>query len=286
MATKVLGMTVKLDEQSNKVKLSIGMKIDVMLDRYNLKDAKPADSPMLSNALVTFERDTSDGFEQPPWPYSKLIGELLWIGNTVRPDIAFAVNTLARHLKKPKACHWEAAKRVLRYLKGTRDLGITYHASDDGSPTGYSDSDWATDPTDRKSTSGYVFMYAGGAISWKSRKQAVVATSTAEAEYLAVSIAASEAKWIRSFFGEIGQVQQLPTTIFVDNMAAILMTQNPVYYSKTKHIDLRAHHIRDEVSKSTIQLHHIQGTLNPADVLTKPLSPILHKKCVELLGMS
>ena len=204
LMAKVLGMTVHYDEENRRVKISVGMKIDAILEQYNMKDAKITDSPMLPNTLALFERDTSEGFDQPPWPYAKLVGELLWIGNTVRPDIAFAVNVLARQLKKPKNCHWEAAKRVLRYLKGTRDLGITYCASNEQPVVGYSDSDWGTDPVDRKSTAGHVFMYAGGAIAWKSRKQTVVATSTAEAEYLAVSAATNEAKWLRSFFSEIG----------------------------------------------------------------------------------
>lgn len=282
---KILGMTVDYDESLNCVKITIAMKIDDMLARYNMQDSKPADSPMLANALAIFQNDASDAFDNPPWPYAKLIGELMWIGNTVRPDIAFAVNALARQLKNPKQSHWEAAKRVLRYLKGSKDLGIVYNRSASKEVVGYSDSDWATDPADRKSTTGYLFVYAGGAVSWKSRKQTVVATSTAEAEYLAASSATNEARWLRSFLTEINRQHDGPTTIFVDNMAAIHMTRNPVYYSKTKHIDLRAHHLRDEVQKGTICLKHIQGDLNPADILTKPLSPLLHKRCVELLGM-
>ena len=233
---------------------------------------------METNSMELFERDENSGFSEPPWPYKQLIGELLWIGTIARPDICFAVNTLARYAKEPKEIHWEAAKRVLRYLKGSRNLGISYGGSADEHVVGYSDSDWGGDRSDRKSISGFVFMYNGGPIVWKSKKQSIVATSTAEAEYIAVSAATNEAKWLKTFFGEIGQAPKGPIRLHVDNMAVINMARNPVYQSKTKHIDIRAHHVRDETANGTIQLEYIRTDLNPADVFTKPLSPALHEK--------
>ncbi|KAL5492724.1 hypothetical protein ACEPAI_4171 [Sanghuangporus weigelae] len=152
--------------------------------------------------------------------------------------------------------------------------------------TAFSDSDWAGDATDRKSVSGYVLMYGGGPIAWKSRKQSVVVKSTAEAEYISVSGCAQEAIWFRHLLEELGMgLGDEPLDIHIDNQAAILMTKNPVYLSKTKHINIPAHHICDEVTKGRICLIHVSGNQNLADILTKPLGSIAHENCLSLLGM-
>lgn len=283
----LLGLTVYYNEQQHYVKLSCSLKTDRMVVFYGLQDTIPARTPMVENALTLFRLDASELVVPPPWPYAHLVGELLWIGTNIRIDIAFAVNVLARFMTKPKQIHWEAALRVVSYLKGTRDLGIVYRAGGEERPVGYSDSDWSRDLSDCKSVGGYVFMLNGGPIAWRSRKQNVVATSTAEAEYRAVSSSACEAIWFRHFFQEINRsFGDSPSIIHIDNQAALQMTQNPVYLSKTKHIDIPVHHIRDEVAKGRIALIHVKGTENPADILTKPLNPLAHEKCVKLLGMS
>lgn len=129
-------------------------------------------------------------------------------------------------------------------------------------------------------------MLNGGPVAWRSRKQTVVAKSSSEAEYLAVSNCACEAIWFRNFFSEIGRgFNDRPLPIYVDNQAAIQMSQDPVYMSKTKHIDIAAHHIRDEVSKGKLHLLKIDGKSNPADILTKPLPSELHYRCIQFLGM-
>ena len=229
--------------------------------------------------------DDDDDGQATPFPYAQLIGELLWIAMNARPDITFAVVTLSRFLKAPRLVHWTAAKRVVRYLLGTKDLALNYSLSSVPRPTGYSDSDWARNPIDRKSISGILFIHAGAAITWKVRRQQSVATSSAEAEYLALSLAAREALWLRHFFAETGRPFTGPSTIYSDNQAAISMTKNPVYVSKTKHIDISAHHIRDECAKANIQVVYIAGSDNPADILTKPLSKAAHEKCVRSLGL-
>lgn len=283
----LLGLTVYYDISNGTVKLAVPLKIDRLVVFCGLQDDIPARTPMIQDALKIFREDDSEAPDPTPWPYSHLIGTLLWIGTNVRVDIAFTVNVLARFMKKPKLIHWEAALRVVSYLKGTRDLGIVYRTGGEERPIGYSDSDWARDLMDCKSVGGYVFMLNGGPIAWRSRKQTVVATSTAEAEYRAVSSCACEAIWFRHFFEEINRrFGSSPVIIHIDNQAALQMTENPVYLSKTKHIDIPVHHIRDEVSKGRITLKHIKGTANPADILTKPLNPHAHEMCVKLLGMS
>lgn len=282
----LLGMTIHYNVNEGYVKLSVKLKILQALERYGLTDANPSKTPMATNALQIFERDTSDPPETAPWPYAHLVGELLWMATILRVDIAFATNLLARYMHRPKLIHWSAAQRVLRYLKATMEIGIVFRINGDDTPTAYSDSDWAGDLSDRKSVTGYVFMFKGGPVAWKSRKQTAVAKSTAEAEYVAVSACAQEAIWFRQFFAEINRPFSKPFVIHTDNQAAIQMTENPVYLSKTKHIDIAAHHVRDEVDKGSICLVHTPGDKNPADILTKPLGSVRHYACMDLLGMA
>ena len=159
--------------------------------------------------------------------YQSAIGSLLYLSTRSRPDIAFAVGKAARYCSQPYNSHWSAVKRVLRYLKGTTYLGLLYRP-DELNLTGYSDADWAGDTEDRKSTSGYVFMMSGSAVSWRSKKQSSVALSTAEAEYVALSCAAQEAMWLRQLFSNLLQDYKLsePTTIYEDNQSAICMAKN------------------------------------------------------------
>lgn len=262
------------------------MKILRIAERYGLSDAKAALTPMAENALAIFDKDDGNAHEDPPFPFASLIGELLWLAMNARPDIAFAVQVLSRSLKSPKECHWIAAKCIVRYLLGTADLALQYSSQQYNRPICYTDADWARDPVDRKSMSGYVFLMAGAAVIWKVKRQTIVALSTAEAEYIAASFATREAIWFRSFFAEIGRsFANDPLKIFVDNQAAIKMSANPVYLSKTKHIDIAVHHIRDEFKAGRVTFSYVPGTDNVADIFTKPLPPSLHSKCVTALGL-
>ena len=134
---------------------------------------------------------------------------------------------------------------------------------------GYSDADWAGDVNDRKSTSGYLFMMSGAAVSWKSRKQTCVALSTAEAEYVALAGAIQEATWMRQLLDDLHNGQVEPTVILEDNQSAICIAQNPQYHSKTKHIDIKYHYVREKVSDSTVELRYCPTSEMIADVLTK-----------------
>ncbi|KAL5493039.1 hypothetical protein ACEPAI_4487 [Sanghuangporus weigelae] len=281
----VLGMNVHLRREEGTIKLTVWQKIERALSKYGLADALTVKTPMAVAALTVFDRDKGEQFKNPPWPYSQLVGELLWMATILRIDIAFAANVLARYMHKPGRVHWVAARRVLQYLKGTKDLGLIYRFDGSEIPIAYSDSNWAGDLSDRKSTTGFLFMLKGGPVAWKSRKQSVVAKSTAEAEYIALSACAQEGIWFRNFFSEINHTFQQPLLIYIDNQPALQMIKNPVYLSKTKHIDIPIHHIRDEVQKGRIKLVHLPGNENPADILTKPFSVEKHRNCLVLLGM-
>jgi hypothetical protein len=225
------------------------------------------------------------------FPYAKAIGSLLWIGTVARPDITFSVNVLARYMTKPRSSHVTAAKRVIRYLLGTRNLGLVYchprpQNANMGSITGFSDSDWGGDLRDMRSTTGFVVIHNGAAVSWKSKKQTVVATSTAEAEYVAASACADEMVWFSHIFQEIGLPFSIPPRLHVDNQAAIFMANKDVHLSKSKAISLRVHKIKEHVTQKRIDLHPVRSENNPADILTKALPLDKHNICVSLLGMA
>ncbi|XP_073120764.1 secreted RxLR effector protein 161-like [Henckelia pumila] len=195
----------------------------------------------------------------------------MYLTNT-RPDIVHSVNMISRFMSDPSQIHFSAAKRILRYFQGTKNNGIKYTREDDNSLIGYTDSDWAGSVDDRKSTSGYIFCIGTKPISWSFKKQKTVALSSAEAEYIAATDAACEAIWLRRILKNLQQEPKSPTKIFCDNMSAIVMTKNPVFHARSKHIELRHHFIRNLVNDGEIQLTFVSTGEQIADPFTKPVS--------------
>ena len=246
--------------------------------------SNPRDTPMSAGADTSARRA-----DEPPLPdpnqYRGAVGALLYLACTCRPDISFAVSVLAKANHDPAMRHWRLVQGVLRYLQGTRDLGLVYRS---GTPTliGYTDADYAGDTLTRKSRSGFVFLFAGAAISWHSRQQPIVATSTAESEYTAAFTAAQEAAWLRQLFFELHQpAVHGPVTVLVDNQAAIAMATSQSDSARTKHIDVRCHYLRDLVLRQVIQLRYVRSELNAADMFTKPLDRNAFFKLRSLIGM-
>ena len=168
----------------------------------------------------------------------------MYLSVGTRPDITYIVSHLARFSTKPITDHWNAVKRVMRYLRGTTRLGIYQSSECSNEVIGYSDVDWAGDINDRKSTSGYIFKLNGGAVSWRSKKQSCVALSTAEAEYIALSAAAQESLWLNQLISELTTSENRQITILEENQSAIAMTYNPQFHGCSKHIDIRYHFVR------------------------------------------
>ena len=200
-----------------------------------------------------------------------------------RPDIAFAVSTLSQFLENPGEAHWEAAKRVFRYLQGTKDLRLTFGNGAKGLE-GYTDADGASQ-YHRRAISGHAFLIDGGAVSWSSRKQELVTLSTAEAEYVAATHAAKEAIWLRRFITEVLQPIDGPTTLHCDNQAALALASNGNYHARTKHIDIRYHFIRFVVEDKSIRLVYCPTNDMIADTLTKALPSLKAKHFATSLGL-
>ncbi len=185
--------------------------------------------------------------------YRSLVGRLIYLTHT-RPDISFAVGLVSRFMHSPTTHHFEAAKRILRYIAGTRDYGIWYTKSDNFVLQGFTDSDWAGAQDDRKSTTGNCFDLGSGLIAWMSKKQSTVALSSTEAEYVAASMAACQGIWLRRLLVDLGHEQKEATKLLCDNVSTIAMTKNPVMHGRTKHIEIKHHFIRDLVGRKEIKL--------------------------------
>lgn len=182
----------------------------------------------------------------------------------------------------PTTVHWQAAKGVLRYIAGTRSLGITYGLG--SGAVGYCDADYAGDLDTRRSTSGYVFTLGGGAVSWSSKRQATVAASTTEAEYIAAAHATKEALWLRTLLQDLGQ--DLATMeIFADNQSAIKLLKNPVSSVRSKHIDVVYHFARERVARNEVQFKFIKTEHMLADMFTKPVPKVKLELCCEGIGL-
>ena len=265
----ILGISVIQDKEKNRVILHQKHYIEAILRKYGMDNANPVATPADANVKLK----KSDGVSKPvhQHTYQSMVGSLLYAAMATRPDIAQAVSAVSKFNANPDASHLTAVKRILRYLKGTVNIALKYEKSVSGALIGYSDADWAGDQDDRRSTTGNIFLLSGGAVSWLSKKQATVALSTAEAEYIALSQAAQEGIWLKRLLCDLG-VESMPTVILEDNQGAIAIAKNPVNHSRTKHIDIRYHYIRECVQNGQIELQYCPTNDMKADIFTKPLA--------------
>ena len=217
--------------------------------------------------------------------YQSAVGCLLYLSVKTRPDITFAVHNVAKYSAKPTIQHWKAVKRIFRYLKGTENFGIMYKDEGPSGFIGYSDADWGGDIDNRRSTSGYSFHLSGGVVSYSSRKQSCVALSTAEAEYMALASATQEAVWLRKLATDLHLDTKGPMLIYEDNQATIVMSKDPQYHGRSKHIDIKFHYVRDQCNDNVIQLKYCPTNDMIADIFTKGLSQDKFKRLRQMLGM-
>jgi len=247
-----------------------------------MQECKAAITPTVMGLKLSKE-DSDKDFD--PSLYKSIVGSLMYLTAT-RPHIMFVFSLISRFMERPKEAHWRAAKRVLRYVKGTKSFGILYTVSEHLDLVGYTDSDWAGSVDDQKSTSGYVFHMGSGASSWASKKQPIVALSTAEAKYVAATAVACQEVWMRRMLRSLGQEQARATMIFCDNSSAIALSKNSVFHKRTKHIDTRFHYIRELVSNGEIVLQHCRTQEQVTDILIKPLDHKSFEFLRKCLGMT
>ena len=278
-----LGLKVVQDDDSGDVWIGQSAYVDKVLLKYGMQDAKSVSTPVDVSTKLVQAVDGEELFEQ--CMYQSAVGSLLYLSTGTRPDIAFAVSSVAKFSSKPTKQHWIGVKRILRYLKGTSGLGLLCTRSNGDKLVGYLDSDWASDLEDRRSTSGYLFKLSGAPISWRSKKQTSVALSTAEAEYVALSSATQEAMWLRRLVAELRCKPSGATVIHEDNQSAIMMAQNAVFHGRSKHIDIRHHFVREQVCVGTVKLVYCSSEQMVADMLTKGLTRVTFERLRELAGV-
>ena len=279
-----LGINVKRNYETGKMWIGQPEYTKAVLKNFGMEKCKPANTPVTSGTKLLKATDESKRVDSKL--YQSAVGCLLYLSGWTRPDIAYSVGNVARFCSDPTEEHWTAVKRIFRYLQGTANYGLEYSKQNgDGNLVGFSDADWAGDPNDRKSTSGYIFVMNGGAISWKSRKQTCVALSTAEAEYVALASAAQETAWIRQLLNDLHHQQDDPTILYEDNQAAVAISKNSQLHTKMKHIAIRYHYVREKALDKTIDVQYCPTNDMVADILTKGLTLDKFLKFRELSGI-
>ena len=252
-----------------------------VLDRFQMKNCNPVNTP--TEFGLKLNKD-EEGEKVNNTLYKQIVGSLMYLTAT-RPDIMYAVSLISRYMESPTETHLLAAKRILRYLQGTKDFGLLYKTSEKSSKlVGFTDSDYAGDQDDRRSTSGYVFMLGTGAVSWSSKKQPIVTLSTTEAEFVAATTCACQAIWLRKILTELQVKQEGAITIFCDNSSAIKLSKNPVLHGRSKHIDVKYYFLRDLCNEGTIELEYCRSEEQLADIFTKPLKPLPFSKSEKIDG--
>jgi hypothetical protein len=289
-AAFLLGIDIKRSRNDHSISIGQSAYINTLLQRHGLADCKPASTPMDRDSVSQLIKSAADyqASAETIRDYQTMIGGLMFAMISTRPDIAFAVTTLAQFASNPSDAHIKAVRRVFHYLRGTADLRITYTGKQTASTQpqllGYCDSDWGQSH-DRRSITGYVFLLCGGAISWQSKKQKTVALSTVEAEYMAATHATKEAIWWRAHMQGLGYDVSAATTLLSDSQGCIALAKNPDQHSRTKHIDIQYHFIRQHVIDGIVSLTFVGTTDMAADILTKSLDKQRHENGVRMLGM-
>ena len=278
----MLGIKIQRSRTKKQLFISQPEYTREILARFGMENSKPLSTPMVRPEKSIAQTESTD----VNIPYREAIGSLMYLMIGTRPDIAYAVGKLAQHSQNPKQEDWTAVKRVFRYIKGTADYGILYTGTIDPEIIGFSDSDHAGCLESRKSTSGYIFQICGRAISWRSKKQTAVATSSCEAEYIASCLASKEAIWLSRLHCELVNLETPDMiTIGVDNDGSINMAKNVIVNDRSKHIDTQYHFVRDCVTRKKISLSSCQSNENLADPLTKPLNSVKHSYLTQKQGV-
>lgn len=285
--SKVLGIRITRDKAAGTLRMDQEEYIKGIMDRFGMEKCKVSPTPLCPRSKLSVNQGPSDDNERArmaAMPYREAIGSLMYLMVSTRPDLAQAVGILSRFLNDPGEAHWVEVKRVFRYLQGTRDLGLVYSMGQGVILEGYTDSDWAGDVDDRRSTSAYVMLLGKGAVSWKSKRMSSVALSSTEAEYMASTEASKEVLWIKDFLWELG-MQQGTVIVYTDNQSSIKVMRNPVGHSRMKHIELQAYFVRDLIVRKQLEFVYCSTEEQVADSLTKAVPQEKVKLCNMWMGL-
>jgi len=277
---------IAVNQAKDSIQLGQSHFVANLLARFGLQNCNGHTTPLEPGSRSHL--DTTYLSESEQKTYQSLVGGIMYLMLGTRPDLAYSISVLSKNTAKPQQHHLGMAKRVLRYLKQTQKQSLTFSHSKtpkahDSPITGFTDSDWAGDTTDRHSTSGYIFLDGQTAISWKAKKQSLIALSTTEAEYIGASEASKEAIWLHRILHELfsalaksgsaksAALPNAPIVLYIDNQATIKLIQNPRFHEQTKHIEIKHHYIRETFEHGEIDHQHVSTNNNLADIMTKSL---------------
>ncbi len=282
-AKRIIGIEIERNKDATKIHQQ--PFILAMLKKFNMEDCRRANTPLPKSAYSSnYEQENAKPFSDVNL-YQQAIGSLNWIATCTRPDITFSVNMLAAKMIQPTEEDWKNCQQVFRYLKATQNLAITYSAKADPKINGYADANYA-ESSDRKSIGGYIFIKNGGAISWKSKKQSVIAQSSMESEYYAAGEATKEALHLRNLETELLRPPAEPTMIYEDNQAAIKVIKEAIFSDRVKHFSVRSRAVEDYYKKKIVDFSYIESTNQAADAMTKSLGSNQLPKLAKLMGLN
>jgi hypothetical protein len=289
-ANMILGIHIERDRSAGTISLSQRAYLERVLKRFGMSDCNPSSTP-LPLGIVLSKAQSPQCQEDRQYmankQYREVLGSIMYAQIATRPDLSYAVSTLSKYSSNPGVTHWKALNHVLRYIKGTLHYKIVYggEGSKDLKPVGWVDADYGGDTDSRRSCAGYVFLQAGGPTAWSAQYQQTVALSTTEAEYMAVARGAKQLLWMFAEMGEVGFPQEKPGVLYNDNSGAVALTRDTKHNSRVKHIDIRHHFIRDCVENQDIVVLHVPSTENLADLFTKSLGRVAHRRFCTLLRL-
>ncbi len=283
-----LGMRVQQNIERGTMRLTQRPYWEHVLNRFNLTDTPPRNTPLPVG--ITLDQNMSpktdsERKEMADKPYRPVLGSVMWGQLATRPDLSFAVSLLSRFQADPGLEHWKSLLHVVGYIKNTIDFGLIYSRDADLTPLAYADADYGGCRDTRRSTSGYVFTMAGGAVTWSSKRQATVALSTVEAEYVAMSRCAQQMVWMQTWLDEVEIGHNMPGVIRGDSRGAIALAKTTKDHGKVKHIDIRHHYLRELVKSELVIFEQIPSADNLADLFTKSLARDHHHRFLDRLNI-
>jgi hypothetical protein len=282
----MLGMRITRDRVNKKLYIDQQQYVNDKLKSFKMDKCKESNVP---GSNIPLHKNTEQASYDTIHEYQQIVGSLIYAQLSTRPDITHAVNMLSRYMTNPSSTHMIAAKKVLRYLKGAINFGLVYTSDINNNDNklnnnnninirAYCDADWGGCVDDRKSTSGFCIFVNNNLVSWATKKQNIVAQSSTEAEYIALSHVIKQILWLKQLLEELQFTVSLPILTFVDNQSSIQMSSNNTDHERTKHIDIKYHFIREHVKNNEIAVKWIATNEQIADIFTKPLGPKLFEK--------
>ncbi|GJU98245.1 putative RNA-directed DNA polymerase [Tanacetum coccineum] len=289
-AAYILGIKIYRDMSKRLIGLSQDTYLDKILKRFKMDNSKKGNLPLhdgikISSDLCPKTNDELDKMSRVP--YASAIGSIMYAMTCTRPNVSFALSMVSRHQQNPGEGHWTVVKNILKYLRNTKDRFLVYGREKELRVNGYCDASWQIDKDYSKSQFGWVFLLNGGAVTWKSSKQDIVADSTCESKYIAACEASKEAIWMNNFIGDLGVVPtvQDPIQIFCDTESVVALTKEPKDHGKSKHIERKYHFVRSKVEEGHVIVKDIRSEDNPADPFTKALAKSKHDEHAKSIAL-